>query len=58
MCGMINTIGGRPVDVTKTDDGLKIVFHPVAKGAKHPEAKVFQLVLSERDLDALGKEIK
>lgn len=55
---MVDTIGGRPVDITKTDKGLKIVFHPVSKDAKHPQARVFQLILSESDLDALKREFK
>ena len=29
-------IGGRPVDITKQGDKIKIVFHPMSKDAKHP----------------------
>lgn len=49
------SIGGRPVDLVKTDDGLKIIFHPVSKNAKHPDAKVFQIILSRSDLETLKK---
>lgn len=49
------TPGGRPVDITKEGDGIKIVFHPMAKGVKHPNANVFSLKLSKKDLEALKK---
>jgi len=49
------TIGGRPVDITKEDDKIVVVFHPVAKVAKHPKAKVFTVKLSKSDLEALKK---
>ena len=48
-------IGGRPVDISKEDGKIKIVFHPAAQGAKHPEAKIFQIRLSKADLDTLKK---
>ena len=48
-------IGGRPVDITKEDGKLKIVFHPAAEGAKHPKARIFQVKLSKADLDILKK---
>lgn len=54
---MKDTIGQRPVDITKTKDGLKVVFHPVAKNAKHPDAKVFQITLSKSDLEKLQKAL-
>lgn len=48
-------IGGRPVDITKDSAGVKIVFHPIAKGAKHPDANVFSVTLSKKDLETLKK---
>lgn len=48
-------IGGRSVDITKEDGKIKIVFHPIAKGAKHPNANVFTVKLGKSDLDKLKK---
>lgn len=48
-------IGGRRVDITKADGKIKIVFHPIAKVAKHPDAKVFTVILSKKDLETLKK---
>ena len=48
-------IGGRPVTITKEDGKIKIVFHPIAKGAKHPDAVVFSAKLSKTDLEKLKK---
>ena len=48
-------IGERPVDITKEDGKIKIVFHPIAKGAKHPDAAVFSVKLSKSDLETLKK---
>jgi len=48
-------IGGRRVDITKGDGKIKIVFHPIAKVAKHPDAKVFTVILSKKDLETLKK---
>ena len=44
-------IGGRSVDITKDDGKIKVVFHPIAKGAKHPDATVFSVKLSKTDLE-------
>ena len=44
------TIGGRPVTITKDGDKVKIVFHPAAKNAKHPKAALFTITLSNADL--------
>ncbi len=53
---MVKTeIGGRPVDITKEDGKIKVVFHPLAKGAKHPDAAVFSVKLSKTDLDTFKK---
>jgi hypothetical protein len=46
-------LGGRPVDITKEDGKVKIVFHPMAKGVKHPDAIVFSIKLSKKDLDII-----
>jgi len=48
-------IGGRPIDITKEDGKIKIVFHPMANGAKHPDASVFTVKLSKADLEKLKK---
>lgn len=48
-------IGGRSVNITKEDGKIKVVFHPIAKGAKHPEATVFSVKLSKTDVDKLKK---
>lgn len=48
-------IGGRPIDVTKVDGKIKIVFHPMAKNATKPDAAVFSLTVSKADLDKLKK---
>ena len=53
---MIETrIGGRPAEITKERDNIKVVFHPIQKGVKHPKAKVFSIVLSKTDVEALKK---
>lgn len=49
------TIGSRPVDITKEGSEIKIVFHPIAKGAKHPDATVFAVKLSKKDLETIKK---
>jgi len=48
-------IGGRPVDITKEDGKIRIIFHPIAKVARHPKATVFTVILSKADLDILKK---
>ena len=48
-------IGGRPADITKEDNKIKVVFHPVTKNAKHPKANVFTIKLTKSDLDLLKK---
>ena len=50
-------LGGRSVDITKEDGKIKIVFHPIAKGAKHPDATVFSVKLSKSDLEVLKKAL-
>ena len=50
-------LGGRPVDITKEDGKIKIVFHPIAKGATHPDAVVFSVKLSKSDLETLKKAL-
>lgn len=48
-------IGNRPVDITKDGSEVKIVFHPIAKGAKHPDASVFAIKLTKKDLETIKK---
>ena len=48
-------IGGRPIDVTKVDGKIKIVFHPMAKNATKPDAAVFSLTVSKAELEKLKK---
>ena len=50
-----DTIGGRPVAITKEDGKIKIVFHPLTKDAKHPKANVFTAKLSKSDVEKLKK---
>ena len=50
-----DTIGGRPVDITKEDGKIKIVFHPLTKDAKHPKANVFTAKLSKSDVEKFKK---
>ena len=47
-------IGSRPVDITKEDGKIRIVFHPVAKWVKHPKANVFSIKLSRSDMETLN----
>ena len=47
------TIGGRPVDVEKEGGELKVVFHPIAKAAKHPNAAVFTVKIGKKDIETL-----
>ena len=49
------TIGNRPATITKEGNEVKIVFHPIAKGAKHPDASVFAIKLTKKDLDLIKK---
>lgn len=48
-------LGGRSTEITLEGKELKIVFHPIAKGAKHPKASVFQIKISKSDLETLKK---
>ncbi len=48
-------IGDRPATVTKEGDHIKIVFHPMVKGAKHPKANMFTMKLSKSNLEMLKK---
>lgn len=50
-----NELGGRPVTITKDGSSIKVVFHPIAKGAKHPGASVFSVKLTKSDLEKLKK---
>ena len=48
-------IGGRPVDITKQGDKIKIVFHPMSKNAKDPKAALFTVKLSSSDIAKIKK---
>ena len=50
-------LSGRPCDITKEGDKIKIVFHPMMSSAKDPEAKLFTLKLSNADITKLKKAI-
>ncbi len=50
-------IGGRPVDITKDGNGIKIVFHPLTPGVKHPKANIFTVKLTKSDLKILEKSL-
>ena len=50
-------IGGRPVTISKEDGKVKVVFHPMAKGAKHPDARMFQVTLDKADIEKLKKAL-
>jgi hypothetical protein len=50
-------IGGRPVTITKESGKIKVVFHPAASGAKHPDARMFQITLGKADLEKLKKAL-
>jgi len=52
-----DTIGGRPVDITKEDGKIKVVFHPLTKDAKHPKANVFTAKFSKSDIEKLKKAL-
>jgi len=48
-------IGGRPIDITKVNGKIKIIFHPLLKNAAHPEANMFTLIVSKSELEKLKK---
>ena len=50
-------IDGRPVSITKEGGKIKVVFHPITKNAKHPNAAVFSIKLAKTDLDMLKKAL-
>ena len=50
-------IGGRPADITKEGDKIKVVFHPLAPGVKHPKANIFTVKLTKSDLKTLEKAL-
>ena len=54
---MREELSGRPCDITKEGDKIKIVFHPMLSSAKDPEAKLFTLKLSNADIAKLKKAI-
>ena len=52
-----DTIGGRPVTISKEDGKVKIIFHPLAKDAKHPKANVFTVKLTKADIEKIKKTL-
>lgn len=50
-------LGGRPATISKEDGKVKIVFHPLKKDAKHPDARIFQIILGKSDLDKIKKAL-
>ena len=50
-------LGGRPCDITKEGDKIKIVFHPISPNAKDPDAKLFTLKISNADIVKLKKAL-
>ena len=50
-------LGGKPADIEKEGNAIKVTFHPSAKNAKHPDAIVFSIKLSKKDLDLLKKSL-
>ena len=57
MISMREEIGGRPCDITKEGDKIKIVFHPMMSSAKNPDANLFTLKISNADIAKLKKAI-
>ena len=57
MISMREEIGGRPCDITKEGDKIKIVFHPMMSSAKNPDANLFTLKISNTDIAKLKKAI-
>ena len=54
---MREELGGRPCDITKEGDKIKIVFHPMMSSAKNPDANLFTLKISNTDIAKLKKAI-
>ena len=54
---MREELSGRPCDITKEGDKIKIVFHPMMSSAKDPDANLFTLKLSNADIAKLKKAI-
>lgn len=48
-------IGGRPADITSEGGRVRIVFHPMAENAKHPDAAVFTVTLARADIEKIRK---
>jgi hypothetical protein len=50
-----DVIGGRPVDITKEDGKVKIVFHPIH--GKNPKAALFTVTFSSSDISKMKKAL-
>jgi len=57
MIAMREELGGRPCDITKEGDKIKIVFHAIMSSAKNPDANLFTLKISNADIAKLKKAI-
>ena len=57
MISMREELSGRPCDITKEGDKIKIVFHPMMSSAKNPDANLFTLKISNTDIAKLKKAI-
>ena len=57
MITMREELSGRPCDITKEGDKIKIVFHPMLSSAKNPDANIFTIKLSSADIAKLKKAI-
>ena len=57
MITMKEELGGRPCDITKEGDKIKIVFHPMMSGSKNPDAKLITLKISNADIAKLKKAL-
>ena len=52
------TIGGRPVTITKDGDKVKIIFHPIKPSIpKNAKASMFTVTLSNADLTKIKKSL-
>ena len=58
MLKIYNTATRQLETFTPLEDGkVKIIFHPLAKDAKHPKANVFTVKLAKADVDKIKKAL-
>lgn len=58
MCSMRETIGGRPFDITKSNDKYTIKFYPMTSNAKNPDAVIFSITITKNDIKKLEKNMR